>query len=389
MARRAFTGLLLAFTVAVTLLGGTARAAGPTLTVHAPAELPAVGESFTVEVRITDNPGLCTAQFTLAFDSDVVACRSAKMGTVLAGTLSAVNPNAPGGAILAAATVEPVETDGVLGTFTFQVLKDGEPAFVLRDGVFCNADGEDLTAGMTIGGTAEPSRVPNETGKPDKSDGVEPERTDKPKSEDRSDASDAVKEVEEVTSSFAVQSFSDVPTSFWGYEQIERAAKLGVIVGIGDGSFHPNENVTRAQFVLMLWRLAGKPQATSAAPFADVTGLSEEFRAAIGWAAENGVVNGVSKTEFLPDADISRQQAMTILFRYSGGVSGLESMLTAVYDEQFIDSGAITPMMKPGMYWAFYNGIINGVSANMLAPQETATRAQSAAILIRYADLAL
>lgn len=80
---------------------------------------------------------------------------------------------------------------------------------------------------------------------------------------------------------------------------------------------------------------------------------------------------------------------MTILFRYSGGVSGLESMLTAVYDEQFIDSGAITPMMKPGMYWAFYNGIINGVSANMLAPQETATRAQSAAILIRYADLAL
>ena len=97
-------------------------------------------------------------------------------------------------------------------------------------------------------------------------------------------------------------------------------------------------------------------------------------------------MNGLSDTRFGPDAPITRQQAMAILFRYSGGVSGMESLLTGVYDSQFKDSGDIAPALKPGVYWAVYRGVVGGVTQDTLAPRSTATRAQIAVILVRFAE---
>ena len=74
------------------------------------------------------------------------------------------------------------------------------------------------------------------------------------------------------------------------------------------------------------------------------------------------------------------------LFRYSGGVSGMESLLTGVYDSQFKDSGDIAPALKPGVYWAVYQGVVGGVTQDTLAPRSTATRAQIAVILVRFAE---
>lgn len=77
---------------------------------------------------------------------------------------------------------------------------------------------------------------------------------------------------------------------------------------------------------------------------------------------------------------------MAILFRYSGASSGAELMLTGIYDGQFSDSGQIASYAKDAMYWAVYNGYINGTSATTLSPNGLATRAQLAKILVEYLE---
>lgn len=368
--KRKLVGVLLA----LSLLCVPAYAADAALTVDAPDTLPAVGETFTVEVDLAGNPGFSAAQFTLAFNSSVVDCQSVQLGSVLSGMMSATNPDAAEGAIVAAVSTGTVTKNGTVGVFTFRVLKAGDPGFALKDSIFSDADGADVP----ISAVTAPATGTENTPSTDTPDTSETPDADAPDGETPAD--------EPQTGTEEAPRFSDVPATFWSYEQIRQAAERGVIGGYADGTFRPNASVTRAQFVTMLWRLVGRPAASAPAPFTDVAGLNADFRAAIAWAAENGVVNGVTATEFRPHAAINRQQAMAILFRYSGGISGMELMLTSVYDAQFSDSGSISPSLKSGVYWAVYNGIIGGVTKTTLAPKNTATRAQIAVILMRYAD---
>ncbi|MBR7146146.1 MAG: S-layer homology domain-containing protein, partial [Oscillospiraceae bacterium] len=99
-----------------------------------------------------------------------------------------------------------------------------------------------------------------------------------------------------------------------------------------------------------------------------------------------GVMNGVSDTEFAPAQGITRQEFLTVLYRMAGSVSGTEVMFTALYDEQFADSGEIAVWAKPAMYWGVYKELIRGVAADTLAPLGAVTRAEAAAILVRYSE---
>lgn len=353
-------GLLLVLMIA--MLSLPAYAAGTSLKIDAPASLPAVGETFTVKVDISGNPGLCAAQYTLAFDKTVVTCVSASVGDVLKGTLSAANPDAADGAIVAAAATSPAKGDGSIGVFTFKVLKSGETGFTLKDAVFSDANGASISTNVPA---ADSSQKPSGTEKPEQPKGDEPAAPSNPGEN-------------------AGQTFLDVPKSFWGYESIERAAQLGYVNGVGGGKFEPNRQLTRAEFVTMLHRMAGKPTASTAAAFTDVS-QNAWYRDAVNWAAEKGYVNGTGANTFSPDGKITRQEVVTILFRYSGSQSGAETMFTATYDSQFTDSGAITPWAKTAMYWAIYNGVVNGTSPTTVSPTATATRAEVAAIFVRYA----
>ena len=353
-------GLLLVLMIA--MLSLPAYAAGTSLKIDAPASLPAVGETFTVKVDISGNPGLCAAQYTLAFDKTVVTCVSASVGDVLKGTLSAANPDAADGAIVAAAATSPAKGDGSIGVFTFKVLKSGETGFTLRDAVFSDANGASISTNVPA---ADSSQKPSGAEKPEQPKGDEPAAPSNPGEN-------------------AGQTFLDVPKSFWGYESIERAAQLGYVNGVGGGKFEPNRQLTRAEFVTMLHRMAGKPTASTAAAFTDVS-QNAWYRDAVNWAAEKGYVNGTGANTFSPDGKITRQEVVTILFRYSGSQSGAETMFTATYDSQFTDSGAITPWAKTAMYWAIYNGVVNGTSPTTVSPTATATRAEVAAIFVRYA----
>ena len=106
----------------------------------------------------------------------------------------------------------------------------------------------------------------------------------------------------------------------------------------------------------------------------------------IAWAAKNGYVTGKTISTFEPESSITREQAVAILFRYSGGQSGAELGLTGIYDAQFTDSSRISGYAKNAVYWAVYNGVVSGVTDKTIVPGGYASRAQTAVMFLRYAD---
>ena len=183
--------------------------------------------------------------------------------------------------------------------------------------------------------------------------------------------------------------FTDT-AGIWAEAEIAEAARRDLFHGYADGSFRPNNPVTRGQYVLVLWNLAGRPapnpEPGKTPPFRDLEGLSNEFRNAITWAWENGYVNGTAPDIFSSGGLLTRQAAMKILFGFNGGVSGTEIMLGGAYDSIFTDSASLSDWAREGVWWAVYHGILKGVNASTLNPRGGLTRAQLAAIMVRYTD---
>ena len=172
-------------------------------------------------------------------------------------------------------------------------------------------------------------------------------------------------------------------TSHWGESFVQQAVEMGLFTGYPDGTFKPDDTISRADFVTVLWRSAGSPEPKTAAPFADVP-ANAYYAKAVAWAKENGYVDGTGATTFAPADALQRQAAMKILFCYNGAQSGLELLLTSAYDAAFTDSGMIASWAKAPLYWAYYNDIISGVGGDCLSPTTSVTRAQMAKILVNY-----
>ena len=178
-----------------------------------------------------------------------------------------------------------------------------------------------------------------------------------------------------------VNPFSDVKTDDWYYEYVKYINGKNLMKGISESEFAPNNTVTRAMFVTVLYRLEKEPTANKA-DFADVQ-KGTYYENAVGWAVQNGIVNGVSETEFAPDSTITREQMATIIHRYMKfkglNMSAGENADTTSYD----DFGNISDYAKDAFRYACSNGIISGTSKSTLSPKESATRAQMAAIFQR------
>ncbi|MBQ7625164.1 MAG: S-layer homology domain-containing protein [Clostridia bacterium] len=182
------------------------------------------------------------------------------------------------------------------------------------------------------------------------------------------------------TNDTAAVSFSDVTPSDWFYADVLYAAEKGLLSGTGNGKFTPNGKTTRAMAVTVLWRLDGKPQAQKAS-FTDVK-EGQYFFDAVSWASENKIVNGYDSTRFAPDDTVTREQIVSILFRYAG-YKGKDKSDKADLGA-YTDASQISAYAKDGMAWAVKAGLINGVSDALLAPKGTATRSQIAAIFVRF-----
>ena len=175
--------------------------------------------------------------------------------------------------------------------------------------------------------------------------------------------------------------FTDVTEGDWFYDAVRYAYETGLMDGVGDNLFAPNSETTRAQLVTILYRLAGEPEVSGTSGFTDVE-ADTWYTDAVVWAAENGIVNGVSETEFAPGKDITREQLATILFRYAeakGYDVSARADLSAYTDADQIQSYA-----AESVAWAVAEGLIQGFEDNTLRPAGNATRAQIATILMRF-----
>lgn len=190
------------------------------------------------------------------------------------------------------------------------------------------------------------------------------------------------KEVEVTASSCPSAAYTDAPdASNWAHDGIDFCISKKLMKGFPDGTFQPDNELTRAQMVTILYREAGSPDVEVTDRFSDVS-ADQWFVKAVCWAAENEVVNGYTDGTFLPDNPIKRQEVAAMLYRLEGSPAVDSSNLTS-----FPDYNTLQDWAKPALSWAVSVGLITGVGhdgVSYLRPIDPATRAQFATIIMRY-----
>ncbi len=176
--------------------------------------------------------------------------------------------------------------------------------------------------------------------------------------------------------------FRDVTEDSWCYDAVEYAYEKNLMTGVSADTFAPNGTCTRAQLVTILYRLAGSPSADSAS-FSDVT-AGTWYTDAVAWASANSIVTGYADGSFAPNEAVTREQLAAILYRYAQSAQ-LDTSATASLSG-FTDSGAVSGYAGTAMAWANAEGLITGADGNTLLPKASATRAQVATILMRFLE---
>ena len=182
------------------------------------------------------------------------------------------------------------------------------------------------------------------------------------------------------------QVYLDVAKSSWYAEAVDFVSGNELMNGVGNGRFSPNSTMTRAMVVTVLWRLRGSPVEEQAHNFADIA-PSDWYAEAVNWAFTHGIANGITDTRFDPDGSITREQLATLLYRYT--VSCDPQSVSQGTLPDFPDKSTVSSYAQEALAWACTEGLINGVkegSVTYLRPKASATRAQVAAILMRYTE---
>lgn len=175
--------------------------------------------------------------------------------------------------------------------------------------------------------------------------------------------------------------FTDVEEGKWYYEAVEYVYVHDLMQGMTEDTFAPNTTTTRGMVATILWRMAGSPEPKSAASFSDVA-ANRYYTKAIAWAAENGIVYGMTGTTFEPEQNVTREQLAAMLYRYAN-YAGLDTTATADLSG-FRDAGSIHKYAQKALSWANANGLIIGVGNNTLAPRDNATRAHIAQLIMNF-----
>ena len=177
----------------------------------------------------------------------------------------------------------------------------------------------------------------------------------------------------------SVSGFGDVPQNSWFADAVKYVSENKLMNGTSTTAFSPNGNMSRAMLATVLYRMSGET-AEAGSSFSDVSS-SAYYAAAVSWASNKGIVNGTGADAFSPNASITREQLAAMLYRYAGEPS-VSADLSA-----YTDTVDISPYASKAVEWCVAKGILSGKSATRLAPQDTATRAECAAMLQRFAAL--
>lgn len=181
--------------------------------------------------------------------------------------------------------------------------------------------------------------------------------------------------------------FHDVAKKEWFYDAVKYVTEHNLMSGLEDTIFGPNDNMTRGMLVTVLWRYAEKPENPEwTNDFRDVPN-GRYFTKAVIWAANNGIVSGIGDGVFGPDDNVTREQLAAILFRYANKLK-LDTSDRGSFDA-FADRNSVSNYAKDAISWAVAKGIMSGDkqgSTLYLMPKDNATRAQVASMLMRYIE---
>ena len=232
--------------------------------------------------------------------------------------------------------------------------------------------------------------------------------------------------------------YTDVTEANWFYEAVTYVTENGLVDGETETTFAPSADMTRADMIVALYRMAGSPEVTGENPFTDVA-ADADYYAAVIWGTSNGVINGTSETTFSPDDSLQRQAFATMLYRYEALLTADETAPaddaaaadetapaddaaaadetapaddTATTDEtvpaeeltpaeevpaeetgaedvlaQFTDADQIQNYAREAMAWAVTVGLFEGNADGALNPRGNATRAEVATLIMRFAEM--
>ena len=178
--------------------------------------------------------------------------------------------------------------------------------------------------------------------------------------------------------------FDDVQDDEWYYNTVDYIFKSGLMTGLDNRNFGPNESLARAQFAVIMHRKEGSPDAAYAPTFKDVAS-GQWYTKPILWANEAGVVKGYTNGCFGPGDAINREQMAVIMYRYAG-INGYNTTKRADISV-YADSNKVSDYSKQAVQWCVAEGIITGKNqGTILDPQGNATRAECAAIIKRFVE---
>ena len=193
---------------------------------------------------------------------------------------------------------------------------------------------------------------------------------------------------------FAVEeetlSFTDVSSEDWFFEAVQYVYQHGIMTGIETMTFAPEASITRGMVVTTLFRIYnGRPANANDSrnnSFSDAPS-DQWFAPYVTWAFDNGIVEGIGASEFAPMAYVDRQQFATMLYRYANRMTDRDTNIRqGVQWDHFTDRDQIADWAAAGLTWANYHRIITGRTPATIAPENTATRAEAATMLMRFIE---
>lgn len=331
----------------------------------------------TVSISASENTPFCGGSMNLVYDNTLLKAKSYKTGDLLAGCIANVNLTYAENSIrFSWAGTEEITSGGILFDVTFEVIAtaDFETDITIDKLKLGDIDGKKIEAVSENGHikyvkeTASSTTTGRHSGRSSGGTTLNPTQKNETNTETQNTT--------------VSMSFSDVKENDWYYSYVKTAYEKGLMKGISDTEFAPNEKLTRAMFVTILYRMDGEPDANQSA-FTDVE-KDSWYEKAVAWANANGIVQGVSETEFAPNSYITREQMATIIYRYAKykGVD-TEVVMKATNTLSHNDIFEVSDWAKKGMHYCIAAGIINGDENGNLLPHNTATRAETAAVISR------
>lgn len=178
--------------------------------------------------------------------------------------------------------------------------------------------------------------------------------------------------------------FSDIPDTYWCYDEVKYCYNNGLMKGVTATTFEPDSVMTRGMVATVLYRINGSPDVSGLShPFTDVAS-GRYCTDAVLWAYNNGIILGYNDGTFKPDEFISREEFAAMLYRYACAYGGVDPDTSHPKLVQYVDAGKVDSFAKEAMRWAVANGIIKGKTLTTLDPKGDCTRAQCAVMLARF-----